>query len=164
MTSTMSQSQVAYVALQSIGRAISDLTKPTGTLITTSRFGSLDEDTYPIGPQDPEVRRLPPRMWPEGIAVTEALIGAAFVVAQAYLKATGKTNQNVDGVANYWKHRDEWCQPWSSGTETPRASTLRVITALGATPPVVPGQMQRLAATALGGPAFDVELLWAAVS
>jgi hypothetical protein len=164
MTSAMSQSQVAHVALQSIGRAIEDLSKPIGTGTTTSAFGSLVEDIYRIGPQPQGLRGVPPHTWPEVIAVTEALIGAAFAVAQAHLRATGKRNQNIDGVANYWKHRDEWCQPWGSGTEQPRAGTLQAITTLGATPPIVPGQLQRLASSALGGAAFDVELLWAEVT
>jgi hypothetical protein len=160
----VSQSEVTRVALLSIGGAIRDLSQPTGRLTMFTALGAVDRDTYAIEPQDERLRRAPPHLWPEVLAVTESLMGAAFVVAQAHLKATGKTNASIEGVANYWKHRDEWSAPWGSGTEAPRPATLRTIVALGAIAPVALGQMQQLARAVLGGAAFDVELLWDAIA
>lgn len=157
----------AHVALQSIGRAISDLSKPIGIGIETSPLGTVTQDFYPTGLRTPQMLGSPPHMWPEVIAVTEALIGAAFVVAQAHLKATGVSRPDIEGVANYWKHRDEWGHPWGSGTGSPWKSTLNTITKLKAIPPVVPGQMRQLANAALGATpdaVFDVDLLWAAIA
>jgi hypothetical protein len=170
MTSNLSDPQVAYVALQSIGRAIKDLWKPTGTLTVSGPIlGGMSVDTYAVGgvtptsASDPRFGK-PPRMWPEVIAVTEALIGSAFAVAQAYLKTLAtrpKRADDIDGVANYWKHRDEWGPPWSTGTGSPHANTLAAIGRLGASPPVAPGQLQQLCNAVLLSPAYDPDALWA---
>lgn len=169
MASTLSDPQVAFVALQSIERAIKDLWRPTGTVTTSNEFGSSVEDAYPIGRHTRDRWGQPPRMWPEVIAVTEALIGSAFAVAQAYLKtkpahmAATQQMQDIEHVANYWKHRDEWGPPWGTGIENPRPGTLAAITRLGATPPIRPGQMVELAQVALGAQ-FDAEAVWRAIA
>ncbi len=134
-------------------------------LTTTTEFGMSSEAVYPVG-QDTTFRvGLPPRFRPEAVAVTEALIGSAFAVAQAYLQtkpAWPLTGRYVNDVANYWKHRDEWGPPWSTGNGSPHFHTLNAITKLGIMPPVVPGQLQALAQAALGRP-FDVDALWSAI-
>jgi hypothetical protein len=100
------------------------------------------------------------------IKVTEALIGSALVVAQTHVKGTGRTSRAIEDIchiANYWKHRDEWCAPWASGARAPNANTLAAISRLGATPPVVLGQLTQLVDAVLGSP-FDVEALWRAIA
>jgi hypothetical protein len=157
---------IAYVALCLIGQAIADLSKPIGTGTTTTELGSLADDMYRIGQNSPQRAGVPPRLWPEVIAVTEALIGAAFVVAQTHINAIRKHSATIDDinhVANYWKHRDDWHAPWGTGAEAPRKATLAAVHRLGATAPVAPGQLQALAERVLGRP-FEVEALWAAIS
>ena len=162
----MSDSKVAYVSLQAIGRAIRDLSRPTGTTTSFGPHGTSVEDLYPIGRHAGENWGKPPRLWPEVIAVTEALIGAAFAVAQAYLKTKAPRPPkagDIDAVANYWKHRDEWRLPWADGTKDPHALTEATIMRLGATPPVKPGQLEELAQAVLGRP-FDVDALWRVIA
>jgi len=123
-------------------------------------------DMYPIGRRTQDRFGVPPRLWPEVIAVTEALIGSALVVAQTHLKATGKQSPkaaDIEHLANYWKHRDEWGPPWGLGDEQPRHGSLTAITRLGATPPVGPGQLEHMVANVLGQP-FDAEVLWALIA
>jgi len=164
----LSDSKVAYVSLQAIGRAIRDLSRPTGTTTSFGPHGTSVEDLYPIGRHAGENWGKPPRLWPEVIAVTEALIGAAFAVAQAHLKTKAPRPPraaDIDAVANYWKHRDEWGPPWGSGPEDPdRWPTVAAIKRLGEKPPVRLGQLEQLAQAVLGRPFFDVDALWSAIS
>jgi hypothetical protein len=72
---------------------------------------------------------------------------------------------DIDAVANYWKRRDEWGPPWGNGPEDPTKGlakrTVDAVTKLGATPPVLPGQLEKLALAVIGGPAFGAHALWA---
>ncbi len=161
---------ITYVALSLIGRAIHDLSKPRGERASTSGTGIMGglftEDIYATGCAPPGLRGEPPRLWPEVIDVTEALIGSALVVAQAHLVATRSPSakaQDLEHVANYWKHRGDWGAPWGSGLGAPHAKTLAAIQRLVATPPVARGQLRSLVETVLGKP-FDVDVLWDAIA
>jgi hypothetical protein len=162
----MSAPPTTYVALMSIGHAIRDLSKPRAGLTTTNEFGSSTEDIYATGPAPKDSWGKPPHLWPEMIDVTEALIGSALVVAQAYIVTTRKKSKETDDinhVANYWKHRGDWGPPWGSGPGAPHAPTLAAVQRLGAAPPLARGQLQDLIETVLGRP-FDVNALWHAIS
>jgi hypothetical protein len=145
-----------YVALQSIGRAIQDLRRPLGKItVVDPPYGSVDRHQYATdtlaGVQE----------------VTEDLIGAAFVLAHKYSTRVNNQNPstmiiNVHHVANYWKHRDTWDQNWSN-TDRQEAKTIAAVKALGATPPVMPGQLTKLAEVVLNQ-LFDVEVLWATIN
>lgn len=141
----------AYIALESIGRAIGELGKQTGT---TTEMGVLGTTRNTYRTDQGEEREL----------VTEALIGAAFAVAQTHVASVRpKTaaQQAVCHVANYWKHRDQWDGQWS--IDRWNRDTVEAIRKLGASPPVVPGQLTRLAQAVLGQP-FDWHSLWAALA
>jgi len=128
-----------YQALESIGRAIADLDRPTGSITDVGTYGTSERESYrPIAERD---------------AVREDLIGAAFTIAQTYLasiKAKTPTQQSVCTVANYWKHRDQWDAQWNpNGSNT---VTINAVRAMGEAPPISPGQLTRLAENALGRP------------
>jgi hypothetical protein len=140
-----------YVALESIGRAISSLSTATGTITEISPYGNATRITHRT---DPGVERD---------TVREALIGAAFALAQAHLVAVNPKNaaqQAVCHVANYWKHRDQWDAQWTASG--PNAGTINAVRSMGAAPPTALGQLTQLAEVALGGP-FTWEALWRAI-
>lgn len=155
----------ALIAIESIERAIRDLERPTGTVEEYGPgklvYGGGGRSVYRAGehpdgvfnPRDPEV-----------VKVREALIGAAFTVAQAhaaYVKAPSATLENIRHVANYWKHRDEWDATWTPNNRGQQVTIPKII-ALGASPPVVPGQLDALATKVLGQ-WFDADALWNAI-
>ena len=143
------------VALRALGGAIRDLGRPTGTVRETGPYGS--ESRFEYSTQSPAER----------LEVTEDLIGAAFVLAQTYIRIAKKPNSptvaNVLHVANYWKHRDTWDTNWMPGRMKMEKDTISGVRALGAAPPVTLGQLTKLAETVLDG-GFDVEMLWAKIS
>ena len=155
----------ALIALESIDRAIRQLSEPTGSQEeygpTKLVYGGPPTPTYRAGnhlrgifnPNDPEV-----------VKVREALIGSAFAVAQAHavLAPINPGLANVRHVANYWKHRDQWDQAWASGSHVQQA-TMAAMRALGASPPVALGQLEALVRVVLGCP-FEAGALWRAIS
>jgi hypothetical protein len=143
--------RATYIALESIGRAIRDLDKPRGTVQIFDGFGGVRvEDDY---------RTETPA---EKLAVTEDLIGAAFVLAQTYTHGKGGAPfEAIRTVANYWKHRDQWDARWSE--IGPNVGTIRAVKTLGLAPPVAVGQLSTLAEWALCV-RFDVDALRRAIN
>jgi hypothetical protein len=141
------------VALDFIGQAIARLREPTGTRTTIGppTYGPSVDNAYAYKTDE------------EFLEVRDDLIGAAFVIAQTYIagKTWTPTMHNVNHVANYWKHRDDWDAAWSQGNRQQR-TTMDEVKALGAAPPVHPGQVAALAQAVLGGP-FGWDALWRAI-
>lgn len=144
---------LVYTALQSIGSAIRDLGRPTGRGTEFSSLGERTEFTYITQTEQ------------DRLVVTEDLIGFAFVLAQTYMKALAQPPSkacNILHIANYWKHRDEWEATWTPKTGRQKV-TIDAVRALGAAPPVKPGQLTALAEKVLNQP-FDVDALWTAIT
>jgi hypothetical protein len=142
-----------YTALKSIGSAIRDLGRPTGLATEFGPFGVRTKYTYT--PQTDQDR----------LVVTEDLIGSAFVLAQTYIKGLPQQPSkacNILHVANYWKHRDEWDVTWTPKNPQQKV-TIDAVRALGAVPPVKPGQLTALAENVLNRP-FDIDALWTAIT
>lgn len=139
--------QPARVALESIGRAIAELSRPTGTSVSSDYLGNTHQvHTYPV------------ETGLEKLLVTEDLIGAAFVLAQTHIGSrTGTKLDEVRVVANYWKHRDGWDAQWT--VTNSNKPTVPALALLGFTAPTVSGQLTQIAEKVLGGP-FDVNTLW----
>jgi hypothetical protein len=143
--------RVTYLALTSIQEAMTALRRPTGTV---EEFGGAvhgPRDTYRYQTTE------------ELAEVTDDLIGAAFAVAQSYISKNKKswtpTMTNINHVANYWKHRDQWGPTWANAWK----DTLAGVQALGATAPVYAGQVKNLAGACLGAD-FDADRLWQAIN
>jgi len=138
---------IARVALDGIDIALRKIFEPTGIISETGPQGTEQRHTYRVNTDQ------------EKEAVREALIGAAFVVGQTFLRMVPQwtaTMSNINHVANYWKHRDDWDAAWAH----PRIHlTAQAVRALGASPPVQLGQLTQLARTVLGG-SFDTIVLW----
>jgi hypothetical protein len=175
------KAQIVREALRGIGQAIEGLSRPTGIIQVIDPGPPLgtapanpDPDqlpdgtytAYAFGIKDHTRAGVPARLWPEIIEVTEALMGAAFVVAQEHIgNATiARVHHDIDHVANYWKHRGEWGGQWQSA----HRGTLAGIKVLngGSSPtksPVAIGVLTELATKALKKP-FTTEVLWAAIA
>lgn len=175
------KAQIVREALRGIGRAIEGLSRPTGIthiidpgppLGTTpvnpdpNQLPDGTYATYALGLTDHDRVGVPPRLWPEILEVTEALMGTAFVVAQEHIgnATTAQVHHDIDHLANYWKHRGEWGGQWQSA----HRHTLAGIKALngGSSPtksPVAVGVLSELAGKALKRP-FTAEVLWAAIA
>jgi hypothetical protein len=154
--------QIVREALRGIGQAIEGLSRPTGT----PQRDPLPDASYALGISEHDRAGVPPRLWPEMIEVTEALMGAAFVVAQEHIgnATTAQVHHDIDHLANYWKHRGEWGGQWQSA----HRNTLAGIKAMngGSVPqrsPVAVGQLTELAEKALQKP-FTCDVLWAAIA
>ena len=146
-------SDLVYTALRYIGSAIKELRQPTGLGTEFGPFGERTEFTYAT------------RTEQEHLEVTEDLIGAAFVLAQTYIKGLPHQTtkmRSILNVSNYWKHRDEWGKDWTPKNEGQRR-TIDAVKALGAKPPVKPGQLAALAKNVLNQP-FDIDALWIAIT
>jgi len=137
-----------HVALQAIDAAIAKAGAPTGTTYVFSPEGMTEGRTY--RGTATELRE-----------VVEDLIGAAFAIAQTHLKGVKRTNADVEALANYWKHRDEWDDTWTPVNNL-QMKTMTEVRRLGAKPPVRLGQLETLAAAVLGG-MFSGEALWHAI-
>lgn len=143
--------ELTRVALDSIGRALQDLRRPTGRVTEASPYGERTYETFVTDTED------------ELLLVTEDLVGAAFVVAQTYMKATSKRSawsverRKIDHISNYWKHRDEWDSTWTKTGKN--RETIDAVMDMGALPPVKPGQLMELATAALGA-RFTTDSLW----
>ena len=174
------KAQIVREALRGIGRAIEGLSRPTGiiqvvdpgpTLGTAPANPGPDlpkgtSATYVLGIKDHDRAGVPPRLWPEVIEVTEALMGAAFIVAQEHIgNATiAQVHHDIDHVANYWKLRGEWGGQWQSAHRRTLAG-IKVLNG-GSSPtksPVAIGVLTELATKALKRP-FTTEVLWAAIA
>lgn len=144
---------LVYTALIAIGNAIKDLGRPTGLATEFSLFGERTEFTYTTKTKQ------------DRLVVTEDLIGAAFVLAQTYLKGLHQhppKGCNIQHVANYWKHRDEWNATWTPKNRQ-QGKTIAAVKKLEAAPPVKPGQLTALAENVLNQP-FSVDALWTAIT
>ena len=91
--------------------------------------------------------------------LTEALIGAAFVIAQEHIgKPQLGVHSDINTVANFWKHRDEWGLDWGNAPKPngKRLTTKEAVENMGETAPMIAnrsvGQLRRLAEKALGKP------------
>jgi hypothetical protein len=175
------KAQIVREALRGIGQAIEGLSRATGVMQVidpSPPLGTVTVNpdpnqvpgsahaTYALGINDHDRAGLPVRLWPEIIEVTEALMGAAFVVAQEHIgnATTAQVHHDIDHLANYWKHRGEWGGQWQSA----HRHTLAGIKALngGSSPsksPVAVGQLVELADKAFKQP-FSAEILWAAIA
>ena len=139
-----------YIALQSIEKAIGDLSRPTGRGTSTWPFG-VELTTYST--QTEEDRLL----------VTEDLIGSAFVLAQTYLRRSQTRPpkaEAIGAVANYWKHRNEW--DLSGTLKGNQKATIEAVREWVAELSLTPGELSVLAEKALGRP-FSVDALWSAM-
>jgi hypothetical protein len=146
------KAQVVREALRGIGRAIERLSRPTG-----SHAGYVP---------DGNGAGLPPPVCPEIVEVTEALMGAAFVIAQEHVgnAATAQLHLDIEHVANYWRHRVDWGGQWQSA----HRRTLAGIKSLSggnlpAKSPVEVGLLSELAEKALKQP-FSPQALWDAIA
>jgi len=175
------KAQIVREALRGIGQAIEGLSRPTGTIQVVDPGPPLGATpvnrdprqlpdgictAYAFGIKDHDRAGVPPRLWPEIIEVTEALMGAAFVVAQEHIgNATiARVHHDIDHVANYWKHRGEWGGQWQSAHRRTVAG-IKVLNG-GSIPtksPMAVGMLTDLAAKALRKP-FTAEVLWAAIA
>jgi hypothetical protein len=177
MAGVLLKAQIVREALRGIGQAVERLSRPTSVMqVVDPGTAHVNPDpnqlpdgiyaTYALGINDHDRAGVPPRLWPEVIEVSEALLGAAFVVAQEHLgnATTAQVHHDIDHLANYWKHRGEWGGQWQSA----HRHTLAGIKALngGSVPsssPVAVGMLSELAAKALKQP-FTTEALWAAIA
>ena len=170
---TLTKRDIVHEALKGIGVGIKNLTEMHSPINATNSPGSPGQ-FYPPGGYMPaeygnfgngrEHGNLHPTQWPPVVETTEAMIGAALVVAQEYI---GKPNTDRHGqichLANYWKHREEWGDQWQTAHPKTRAG----IEALGATVPADRvarlGQLTTLIEVVLGVP-FSTLALWEAIS
>jgi hypothetical protein len=149
------KAQVVREALRGIGQAIEGLSRPTGS-----------HAAYVLDGNESGRAGLPPRLCPEIVEVTEALMGAAFVIAQEHVgnAATAQLHLDIEHVANYWRHRVDWGGQWQSA----HRRTLAGIKSLsgGNLPvrsPVEVGLLTELAEKALKQP-FSPQALWDAIA
>jgi len=162
METATHQPAPTYVALMALERAIKSLWHPCATTTTFDGPLTTQVNHFPTGPERTERRGEPPRLWPEVQAVTEDLLGASFVVAQSFLLRRPRAElnnrqRNVVHIANYWKHRSEWGNAWDERGNA--QTTIQAIRALGESPPVALGQMDRLVQKVLACP-YSAERLW----
>ena len=175
------KAQIVREALRGIGQTIEGLSRPTGVIQVIdpapplgtapanpdpNRLPSGTSATYALGIKDRDRAGVPPRLWPEVIEVTEALMGAAFVVAQEHIgnPTIAQVHHDIDHVANYWKLRGEWGGQWQSAHRRTLAG-IKVLNG-GSIPtnsPMAVGMLTELAAKALTKP-FTTEVLWAAIA
>jgi len=154
------KAQIVREALRGLGAALDGLSRPPTELPDGN--GGL----YAMGMTDNDRLGIPPQQWPEVVEVSEALMGAALLIAHEHVgnATTAQVHHDIEHLANYWKHRGDWGGQWQSA----HRHTLAGIKALngGSTPtksPVTIGQLSELAEKALKTP-FTTDALWAAIA